>query len=199
MSDQLHFPLKFEFRFFSISPQFLVYDAYHNEIAFVKQKLFRLKEAITVYNNSSQTEELFKINAKQWIDWSANYEFNDAIGNYLGKVARHGTRSMWKATYDIYDSNDVHEFRIEEDNGFVKVMDSLFSEIPLIGILSGYVFNPKYNVVDSNGEKVAVFIKNKSLMGLDFSLELLQNLPKSNQIRIALSLMMMVLLERKRG
>ena len=199
MLENLEYPLKFDFKLIALSPQFSVIDAGNNEIAFVKQKLFRFKEAITVYKDENQSTELYKIQANQWIDWSASYEFTDASGQYLGKIARKGARSIWKATYDIYDNNSIFEYRIEEDNAFVKVLDGMLSDIPILNIFTGFLFNPKYNVITSNGEKVAVFSKEKTFFGLTFQLNLLENISQKDQERIILSLMMMVLLERKRG
>ena len=84
-------------------------------MAYVKQKLFKLKEDITVFENASQTTPIYKIKANQWIDWSASYILSDAAGHELGRMGRKGGRSLWKATYEIFDANNTKEFKIEED------------------------------------------------------------------------------------
>ena len=175
------YPLEFEFKVLALAPQFYV------------------KEDITVFENQSQTTPIYKIKANQWIDWSASYILSDAAGNELGRMGRKGGRSLWKATYEIFDSNNQKEFKIEEDNAFVKIMDAVFSEIPILGIFTGYVFNPKYNIFNESGEKVAQLTKDSSFLGKKFKLHQLSDLNPQEEERIILSLMMMVLLERSRG
>ena len=68
--------------------------------------MFKLKEDVVVYNNESKTQENFRIKANQWIDFNASYGITDNSGKNLGKIARKGMRSIWKATYNIIDSND---------------------------------------------------------------------------------------------
>lgn len=170
MSASLNFPLEFEFKVLALAPQFFIRDASGREVAYVKQKLLKLKEDITVFENESQTTPLYKIKANQWIDWSASYILSDAAGNALGKMGRKGARSLWKATYEVYDQADNLEFKIEEDSAMVKIIDSLFSQIPVLGIFTGYVFNPKYNITNTKGEKVAEFKKEASFLGKKFKL-----------------------------
>lgn len=199
MQSSFNYPIEFEFKVLALAPQFFVRDAKGNEIAYVKQKLFKLKEDITVFENESQQTPMYKIKANQWIDWSASYLLSDAAGNSIGKIGRKGARSLWKATYEIYDQSDKMQFKIEEDNAFVKIVDGIFSEIPILGFFTGYVFNPKYNIYSISGEKVAEFTKEASFLGKKFKLIQLSSMDNDDEVRIVLSLMMMVLLERSRG
>lgn len=199
MKSKISFPVTFEFKVLALSPQFSVRDNKGEEIAYVKQKLFKLKEAITVFENSSQAAALYKINANQWIDWSASYVFTEADGKALGRMGRKGARSLWKATYDIFDDHDKPEFRVEEANAFAKVMDGLFSQVPILGLFTGYVFNPKYNVTDSSGQIVGVFTKEASFLGTKFRLDSTADLSEDEKERLILGLMMMVFLEKQRG
>jgi uncharacterized protein YxjI len=199
MDNNMTYPIEFEFKILALAPQFYVRDGAGRDVAYVKQKLLKLKEDITVFENQSQTTPLYNIKANQWIDWSASYILSDAAGNELGRMGRKGGRSLWKATYEIFDSNNQKEFIIEEDNAFVKIMDAVFSEIPILGIFTGYVFNPKYNIFNESGEKVAQFTKESSFLGKKFKLYQLSDLNPEEEERIILSLMMMVLLERSRG
>lgn len=199
MTKNLNYPLEFEFKILALAPQFYIKDASGRDVAYVKQKLLKLKEDITVFENESQAAPLYKIKANQWIDWSASYLFSDASGNALGKVGRKGARSLWKSTYEIYDENDKFEFKIEEDSAWVKVIDGVFSQIPILGMFTGYVFNPKYNITNTNGEKIAEFNKEASLLGKKFKLHKLGDYNSNEEVRIVLSLIMMVFLERSRG
>ncbi|MBK9736017.1 MAG: hypothetical protein IPO92_14095 [Saprospiraceae bacterium] len=199
MNKEIVYPIEFEFKIMALAPQFYVRDANGGEIAYVKQKLFKLKEDITVFENDAQTTPIYKIKANKWIDWSASYMFTDAAGTNLGKMGRKGARSIWKATYEIFDENDAFEFKLEEANAFVKIMDGLFSEIPILGLFTGYVFNPKYNIFRPDGTQVAEFVKEATFFGKKFKLHQLASINVQEEERIILSLMMMVLLERSRG
>jgi hypothetical protein len=55
----MQFPLKLTFKILAVAPQITVTDASGQILFYVKQKLFKLKEAITVYSDSSQTRELY--------------------------------------------------------------------------------------------------------------------------------------------
>lgn len=141
----------------------------------------------------------YKIKADRWIDFSAAYSLQYPDGTELGKVARKGWRSMWKATYEIIDQNAHPQYHIGEENGWIKVIDSLLSEIPLVGIFSGYFFNPSYVITNKNGQIIARLKKEKSFWGRRFEITKLMDFDQDDAERIMLSVMMMILLERNRG
>ena len=66
-------------------------------------------------------------------------------------------------------------------------------------MFTGYVFNPKYVITDQNGNTIARLTKQPSLFGRNFKLEKLSELQDGDSERLLLSLMMMMLLERRRG
>lgn len=199
MNKQITYPLEFEFKVLALSPQFYVRDANGQDIAYVKQKLFKLKEDISVFENEKQNSIIYKIKASQWLDWSASYLFTDATGKNVGKMGRKGARSLWKATYEIFDDRESIEFKIEEDNAIIKVLDGVFSGVPILSFFSGYIFNPKYNIFRTDGTKIAEFTKEASLLGKKFKLHQSGNFDIQEEERIILSLMMMVFLEKDRG
>ena len=53
-------------------------------------------------------------------------------------------RSIFKANYEIYDASDAQVMKINEENGWIKVVDSLIGELPVVGMFTGYFFNPSY-------------------------------------------------------
>ena len=116
---------------------FTITDNNGNSLAYIRQKMFKLKEDVVVYNNESKTQENFRIKANQWIDFNASYGITDNSGKNLGKIARKGMRSIWKATYNIIDSNDNQKYKVQEENAWVKVLDGLVGEIPIIGMFTG--------------------------------------------------------------
>ena len=194
----MQFPLQLSFKIMALAPQIFVADSSGQLLFYVKQKLFKLKEAVTVFADKGQTQALFTIAADKIIDFSARYHFKDANGLDVGSIKRQGMKSLFKASYDIYDGDEV-EFTIKEDNPWIKFLDALLSEIPILGILTGYLFNPKYNVTRPDGTRVARLIKQPAFFEGKFSITQEAEMDEFEERRIALSLLMMVLLERRRG
>lgn len=197
--NNFQFPISFIFKISSFSNDFTAKDAHGKTIAYVKQKLFKLKEDISIYSNEQKTNLNYKIKADQWIDFSAAYSITNSSGQELGKIARKGWASLWKAEYEIIDQHQKLQYHIREENGWVKVIDSLVGQIPIIGIFTGYFFNPTYKVTDLNDKIIARLSKESSFWGRKFEVTKLSNFDSDDDERIMLSLMMMILLERRRG
>lgn len=197
--NNLQYPIKFSFKITTLSNDFTARNASGQTIAYVKQKMFKLKEAITVYSDESKSQVLFTIAANKWLDFSAAYSMTDASGNEIGKIARKGWRSMWKAEYDIVDQKDQPQYKVQEANAWVRVADSMIGEIPVLGAFTGYLFNPTYNVTNKAGQIVVKLKKMPSFFGKEFELEKVADIDEDDKERVMLGLMMMILLERRRG
>ena len=197
--QKLIFPIQFQFKISTLSNDFTATDANGKVVAYVKQKMFKLKEDISVFSDETQTKVNYKIKADRWLDFSAAYSFFDADGVELGKIARKGWRSIWKAEYDIIDQNGELQYKVKEENGWVKVFDSFFGQIPVLGLFTGYFFNPSYMLAGINGNAVVRLKKQASLFARKFELEKIGSLDENDDDRIMLGLMMMILLERRRG
>lgn len=198
--DNLNYPLDFKFKISTLSSDFNITDKNGNYVAYVRQKMFKLKEDVIVFNDESRSKELFRIQANQWIDFNASYNIKSVeTGQNFGKLARKGMKSLWKAQYDIFDENDQSKYSITEDNGWTKVFDSLVGEIPIVGMFTGYFLNPSYSVKDANGQVLFRLKKMPSLIGRRFQLDRLVDIPDDQESLIILSYLMMVLLERSRG
>ena len=197
--QNLQYPLFLKFKISTLSSDFNISDKNGNSLAYVRQKLFKLKEDVVVYNNESRTQENFRIRANQWIDFNASYAITDHSGKNLGKIARKGMRSIWKATYFVMDAFDNQKYKVQEENAWVKIIDGFFTEIPILGIFTGYFFNPTYIVHDNKGKEIYRLKKMPSFFGRKFQLDQLNDIADEDETLVVLSLMMMVLLERAKG
>lgn len=197
--QNLHYPLFLKFKISTLSSDFNISDKNGNSLAYVRQKLFKLKEDVVVYNNESRTQENFRIRANQWIDFNASYAITDNTGKNLGKIARKGMRSIWKATYFVMDAFDNQKYKVQEENAWVKIIDGFFTEIPILGIFTGYFFNPTYIVHDNNGKEIYRLKKMPSFFCRKFQLDQINDISDEDETLVVLSLMMMVLLERAKG
>lgn len=196
---EFDFPITFQFKLGTISNDFVAKDSSGRTLAYVRQKMFKLKEAIMVYSDESKSNLGYTIKADRIIDFNASYEFTDAEQTVLGSIGRKGMRSLWKSHYDIFDAQKNQEYIVREQNPWAKVCDVLFSEIPIVGMLTGYVFNPRYEVVAKDGTVIALLSKEKSFFGRTFKLNKVGEFHAGDSERLLLALMMMLLLERRRG
>ena len=80
--------------------------------------------------------------------------------------ARKGWASIWRTRYNIYDKEGNQLFYIRERNAWVKVWDALLGEVPILSILTGYLFNPKYDVKDMDDNNI-VMLKKDAIVFLD--------------------------------
>ena len=197
--DTFNYPINFKFKIGTLANDFSAKDADGKTVAFVRSKLFRLKEQVVVFSDETKTKEMFHIKANKWLDFNTAYNFTSAEGTELGKVARKGWKSLWKAKYELYDEADKQDLVIQEENPWTKVFDALLGEIPIVSMLSGYLFNPKYAITRPDGTLVARLSKQKSFFGRKFTIEKLAEFKTGEELHILLGSMMMLLLERRRG
>ncbi|WP_238392865.1 hypothetical protein [Myxacorys almedinensis] len=194
----MQYPLELTFKFWALAPQISVKNAQGTVVLYVRQKLFKLKEAINVFSDSQRNTLIYDIKADRIIDFSACYHFSDADGKPIGAVKRQGLRSLWRAHYDILDG-DAAAFTIQEENPWIKVIDTLFAEVPVVGIFTGYFFNPTYIVSRPNGKTVMRLSKQPTFLSRVFSIQQIDQLSDREEAQVLLSLLMMLLLERNRG
>lgn len=195
----LQYPLNLQFNIATLANDFSIKDASGKTIFYVRQKMFKLVEEVNVYADESKSLEAYTIQANKWLDFSATYTFKRANGTEIGKIARKGWASVWKTRYDIFDASGKQDLLIQEENAWIKVLDALLSEIPLLGIFTGYFFNPSYNVTRSDGTFVAKMKKNPSFFGRKFTIEKGNDFQSGEEERMILGFMMMILMERYRG
>jgi uncharacterized protein YxjI len=195
----LNFPLTLRFKLIALAPQVFLEDSRGQLLLYVKQKLLKLKEEVNVFSDEAQNKLAFTIKADRVIDFRARYTITNGAGQTLGAIKQRGMKSLWKAHFDVEDAFGRESFFIEEESPLVRMFDGLFGSIPIIGILSGYLFQPTYLVKRVSGGIVMKLKKQPALWEGRF--ELTEVAPTSDAERqlLALSVVMMTLLERDRG
>lgn len=195
----MKFPLSLSFKVMALAPQISALDADGKLQFYVRQKLLKFKEAVEVFADEGQSRLLYTINADRVIDWSANYAIADASGKKLGVIARKGMRSLWRAEYHIQTAGGAG-YVVREENPWAKVMDGLFSEIPVIGILTGYVFHPAYRITRENQDGVVMRAeKQPAFFEGKYRVEAPSKLAPDDEAVLSMGLVMLLLLERQRG
>lgn len=195
----MNYPIELSFKLLALASQIYIRDSSGQLTGYVKQKLFKLKEDINIFADEAQTRLLYNIKADRVLDFSANYAFTDASGRFLGSIKRQGMRSLWKANYDIFDSASTPVMKINEENGWVKVIDAFAGELPIVGMFTGYFFNPSYIVSRIDGTPVARLKKQPAFFEGKFQLSELSPINDEDEVRVLLAVLAMTLLERSRG
>jgi hypothetical protein len=197
--QNLQFPIQFVFKISTLANDFTATDATGQIVAHVRQKMFKFKDDISIYTDETKSQVNYRIKADRWLDFSAAYSFYNSEGNQFGKVARKGWRSLWKAEYEIIDQFEKVQYHIREENAWVKVMDSLLGEVPILGLFTGYLFNPSYIVTTKDNNIIVRLKKQPSFFGRRFEVDKIASTDIDDDERIMLGLMMLILLERRKG
>ncbi|HEY0555236.1 MAG TPA: hypothetical protein VGG20_13310 [Thermoanaerobaculia bacterium] len=198
MQHPLQYPLTLNFKIAALAPQISVTDASGREILYVRQKLLKLRDKIKVFSDSSQSQELYEINADRILDFSAMFTFTDPQGRTVGSIQRQGLRSFWRATYEIQGPTGL--FTIVEEQPWLKVIDHYVEEIPIVGMFSGMLFSPTYGIQSSASGQIALRItKHRTFLSRTFRIDNLGGpLPEGDEVATLLGTMIMVLHERRR-
>ncbi len=195
----MRFPLDLRFKVVAIAPQISVTDAAGALLLYVKQQAFKLKESVTVFRDAEQRHPIYRIAADRVLDISAQYRIDDAGGSPLGVLRRQGMRSLWRAHYEVYRGG-VPFLTIREENPWVKVVDGLVGEIPILGLFTGYVLHPAYRVARIDRRSAVMrAVKQPGFLEGRFTIEQVTELAPPEQTLAVLAVLMMLLLERRRG
>ena len=194
----LQFPLHFRFKVTSFANDFTAVDAAGNTIYYVREKIFTFRDRIMVYRDQQKTELLYELVSNKLIDFQQTFTIYDAEQRVVGKVRRKTIRSLWRSTFNLMDPEDRLDHSIKEKNPWTKFLDGLFGELPLIGMLSGYFFNPSYILRNDVGEEMFEIKKEPSFFGRKFTVHKITTREIDDE-RFVLSLMLMVIMERSNG
>jgi uncharacterized protein YxjI len=200
MNAPFAYPLQLKFKLLALAPQIYVRDAQGSLLGYVRQKLLALREAVTVFADEAQTQPLFAIKADRVFDFRARYDmFRMPDGTQVGAVKQQGMRSLWRLHMDIYDALGNSDMVLREENPWIKMLDELIGELPIIGAFTGYFLNPTYRIDSANGTPLLRIKKHRSFLESSFTIDKLAELPPDAEQRAVLALIMMILLHRSRG
>ncbi len=196
----MRYPLDLKFKIAAISSQIYATDADGNQVFYVKQKLFKLKENIEIFNDDTKTQKVYTVKADRVIDFSPEFTLFDANNAALGSVKRHGRKSIWRSSYDIKIGSGM-QFSVTETNPWTKVFDRLLAQVPFLSILSAYCLHPHYAVSDANGQVIASLEKKPAFFEGKYSFDgsQINNFDEPTHRIFSALMMIVVLRERFRG
>lgn len=189
----LNYPLKTAFKLLALNPQVKVTDAAGQTVLYVKEKAFSLKIDIKIYADEAQQRQLYQVKADKALAMNIPFRISTPEGFLVGTVVRPGMTSIWKATYQISDSNNAEIAVVHEENPWLKVADALLSDIPFVHML----FNPGY-LVDLRGKTVLYLKKQPSLIDRQFQLDKRADLSEADEKLLLPAVLLVLMLERMR-
>ena len=197
----IQWPLKFYFKIFVFSSEISVQDSSGKCLVYAKQKLFNFREHVELFTDQSLSTKLGDIRADKVIDWSARYNFSDNVGEAIGCVGRKGWRSIWRANYEVFNPGDsTPDFHIREENPMAKVFDSLLGQIPILGLLTSFLFHPRYLAIrKATNQPTFRLVKKAAFFQGKFEFYKLGEATAREVLNAIFSFIMLALLERKRG
>ncbi len=183
MRDGNHFLLRRTFlKIFGQS--FHVYDANDQVCFFAKLKAFKLKEDISIYAETTQQNELLRIQARSVIDFGATYDIIDSAQNLkVGALRRKGLKSILRDSWLILGVND---------EGIGTLTESGSGGMALLRRLGefGTLIMPQTFIAEVNGQQVASFRQRRNpfiaKLDLDFSMDSQQLLDRRMGIAAAI-------------
>jgi uncharacterized protein YxjI len=144
---------------------FHIYDSNGRVVFYSNQKAFKLKEDIRLYTGEDMQTEALKIQARQIIDFSANYDVIDPTsGIKVGTLRRKGMKSFLRDEWLIIDAGEREIGFIKEDSALLAIIRRFWTNL---------IPQKYYGVV--NGERVCLFKQNFNpfvmKIKLDFSMD----------------------------
>ena len=99
-------------------------------LAFVRQKKLAIKEDIRFFADESETEELFRIKARQVFDVRGRYDVTTPAGERLGVLEKVFGASLLRSTWRIYDGNEEQVATAQERSMPVAILRRLIDFVP---------------------------------------------------------------------
>src|SRR5437588_11332373 len=110
-------------KIFSLAPCFYVHDLQGNALAFLRKKVFTLKDEIRVFTDETQSMELLYIKARKIIDWGTAFDVTDSINQQkVGALKRRGWKSLVRIEWIIMNANAQELGKVQEDSLFLAMV-----------------------------------------------------------------------------
>jgi hypothetical protein len=99
-------------------------------IAFVRQKKLSIREDIRFFADESETEELFRLKARQVFDVRGRYDVTTPEGERVGTLEKVLGISLLRSTWRIYGANEQQVALAQEKSIHVALFRRLIDFVP---------------------------------------------------------------------
>jgi hypothetical protein len=99
-------------------------------VAFVRQKKLSIREDIRFFADESQTDELFRLKARQVFDVRGRYDVTSPEGERIGTLEKVLGISFIRSTWRVYDANEQQLALAQEKSIHVALFRRLIDFVP---------------------------------------------------------------------
>jgi hypothetical protein len=99
-------------------------------VAFVRQKKLSIREDIRFFADESQTDELFRMKARQVFDVRGRYDVTGPEGDRIGTLEKVLGISFIRSTWRVYDANEQQVALAQEKSIHVALFRRLIDFVP---------------------------------------------------------------------
>ena len=99
-------------------------------VAFVRQKKLSIREDIRFFADESQTDELFRMKARQVFDVRGRYDVTSPEGERIGTLEKVLGISFIRSTWRVYDANEQQVALAQEKSIHVALFRRLIDFVP---------------------------------------------------------------------
>jgi uncharacterized protein YxjI len=111
-------------------------------IAYVRQKKLKIKEEIRFFADDGETQELFHIKARTWLDTGGSkYDVVDAQEGQIGLLEHLFKQSLFRSTWRISNAGDEEVARAQERSLPLAVLRRVIDFVPDYGGLIPIPYN----------------------------------------------------------
>jgi len=164
----------------AISPTFEIFDAAGTPLLYCQEKLFKIKDDIRIYSDSSKQVELLRIRQRNIMDWAGLFDVIDpGSGAKIGALRRKGWRSFLRDEWHLLDANDQQVGSVLETG--IPILRRFFKILP-------YTFG--FNL---SGQDVGSFNQHFTLFGYKATMDVStwQTGPLDRRMAFAAALLLM--------
>jgi hypothetical protein len=154
-------------------------------IAYVRQKKLAVKENIRFFADEAETQELFAIQARSWLDTGGSrYDVNDAHDGRIGVLEHIFGKSLLRSTWRVADAQEQEIAIARERSQVGAILRRVIDFVPDVG---GLIPIP-YNFEILAGERVIGGMDRKFQLRDRYILDLSGDPDKILDRRLALAL-----------
>lgn len=140
----------------ALAQQYYIEDGSGRQLAYSRQKMFRLKEDIRIFANETMAQELFRIQQVNWTDAWGDFAVVDSATNVkVGSIRRKALKSIIKGEWDLFDPQGRLFGQIKQETG--RALMRRF--MPMGGLV------PDKLSVELNGQTVATIDQQFKVIG----------------------------------
>ena len=100
-------------------------------VAFVRQKKLAIREDLRFFADESESEELFRVKARQVVDVGGRYDVTTPAGERIGVLQRRFAQTLFRTTWAILDADEGALAEVTESSTARAVLRRVV-DVPLL-------------------------------------------------------------------